>query len=337
MNITNIQSYKVLSFKGYDAIPLKALHIANHMGKIEEELQDIADKENFSLKKSQYNQSFNQDFKVILENKGKPKLIMKDNIAIMNGYQSEIDSHYGMKSELYGISDQSKGFISGGNFFLGKKPSGEKWMLIGASEQFFLPNKKQIAELYNVKEENIHFIQQQDYHLDLSVRPIGFPFVLINNPELSLRNEQKVKGRKTHKNGFMNKQDPQILAYKKAFEQLKQAGFYPIPIGGVYGLDVNFINAIVNKHPDGSISYITNSSKCDNVFVSKYQRQFEKDLKRKLDEIRKTNSNAPTIKSLYFVQGQNYGQQNEIMENLVEGPGGIHCMCLEEPDFDVWI
>lgn len=337
MKISSITNSIITSFKGYDALPIKALHIAPSWGKIKEELQDISDKEKIELKESEYNQLFNQDFKVIIERNGIPNLIMQDNLEIMGQYKPKIEAHYGMRSEFQDIFDRSKGFISGGNFFLGKKPTGEKWMLIGSSEQRQPIDKKQIEKLYDVKEENIHFIQQQDYHLDLSIRPIGYPYVLINNPELSTRNEQKIRG-ENHKNRkSLEKQTPEMWAFKIALEQLKKAGFKPIAIGGIYGSDVNFINAIVNKHEDGSISYITNSSKCNNVFISKYQRQFEKDLKRKLEELKKTDPNVPELKSIYFVQGENFGDQNEVMENLIEGAGGVHCMCLEEPNFEAWI
>ena len=95
-------------------------------------------------------------------------------------------------------------------------------------------------------------------------------------------------------------------------------------------------NAIVNKHEDGSISYITNSSKCNDRNLSKYQDIFEKELKRKLQNIRAQDPSAPTLRNIYFIQGENYGKTNEVMDNLIEGAGGVHCMCLEESNFDIW-
>lgn len=337
MKITPVKNHTVHSFKGYDAVPLKALHIAPSLGKIEQELQDIAQKEGFGLKTFIYNNTNNQDSKVILERNQAPYLIFQENLQVGKKYKPDIEAKYGMQSELQALFDISKGFVQGGNFFMGKKPTGEKWMLIGLDPVSLRIPREKIAQLYGVEKENIHFIQLQDYHLDLSIRPIGYPYVLVNSPELSLRNEQKVKGIKPKNQASLDKNDPRMLAYKKSLEQLKKAGFYPIEIGAVYGESVNFINAVVNKHSDCSISYITNSSKCSDIYVSKYQRQFEKDLKRKLDELKKIDPNAPTLRTVYFVQGENFGRQNEIMDNLLDGAGGIHCMCLEEPNFQAWV
>jgi len=221
---------------------------------------------------------------------------------------------------------------------LGKKPDGEKYLLLGSTEQT-MSIKSLVSKRFEVKPENIYYIQQQDYHLDMSLRPIGYPYVLVNNPEMALKNEFKAKGVKTKSKPTLEKDNHKMLAYKKSLEQLKDAGFIPIPIGAVYdagGASVNFMNAIVNKHNDGSISYITNSSKCDNHVISKYQKIFEKDLRLKLNELRKTHEDVPNLRDIYFIQGENYGTHNEVMENLLEGSGGVHCMSTEEPNFDVW-
>ncbi len=331
------------NFKGYDAVQLQALHIATKWGKIKDELVEVAKTEEFEIKESVYNGSFNQDFKVILENNGSTRLVMEESRGLFEPYLDKISDDYQMPVQLLDRADRLNGFITGGNFFLGKMPNGEKYILISAGEYRRNQDKKAISELYNVKEENIHFIVHQDYHLDMSIRPIGYPYVLVNDPSAVSKNKEKVKINKGVKNKSAKQpQKPkdvdkfQQYAYQKCIEDLKNAGLKPITIAGIYDLDVNFINAIINKHKDGTISYITNSSKCDNIYTSKYQKLFEKDLRRKLEELAKIDPNAPKLKNIYFIQGESYGSQNEVMNNLMEGAGGVHCMCLEEPKFDVW-
>ena len=90
------------------------------------------------------------------------------------------------------------------------------------------------------------------------------------------------------------------------------------------------MNAIVNKHEDGTISYITNSTECENEFISNIQKAFEEELREK----------APNIDKVYFVCGnKDYitYDSNYIMDDLGIRNGGIHCMTLEEPNFSTWI
>lgn len=217
----NITSTQV--FKGYDAVPLKALHISSYWGKIGDELKDVANKENFELKKSDCNETHNQDSKVIINSNGNVRLIYQQNPQIAKMFKPMVEAQYHMPVDFFDMFDFSKSFIQGGNFFLGKKPTGEKWMLIGSSELMFPMSIKSISRLYDVKEENIFLIDQQDYHLDLSIRPIGYPYVLINEPHTASKNKKAQK-----------ENNIQISAYKRALKQLKNAGFYPIPIKGVY-------------------------------------------------------------------------------------------------------
>ena len=57
----DIQPIRQINFKGYDALPLKKLHIASSWGKIEDELFDVSKREGFEVKTSLYNGSFNQN------------------------------------------------------------------------------------------------------------------------------------------------------------------------------------------------------------------------------------------------------------------------------------
>lgn len=78
----------------------------------------------------------------------------------------------------------------------------------------------------NSKKENIYFISQEDYHLDLSIRPIGNPYVLINNPQMVLENKCKIKGLKSPSRDDLEEIKPKMLQYKKAIEQLKLRKIY---------------------------------------------------------------------------------------------------------------
>ena len=69
----------------------------------------------------------------------------------------------------------------------------------------------------------------------------------------------------------------------------------------------------------------------------KYEKRiFEKDLRNKLQEVSKTEKDVPILDKVYFIQGENYGNYNEVMMNLMEGSGGVHCMAAEEPNFEKW-
>lgn len=334
MIVKNIGKYGATpAFKGYDAVPLKALHIDARRGKVEDELREIAKKEDFEIKSSIYNESYNQDLKVILQKHGAPCLIMQGNEEFDRPHLPDISKQYDMPLKHLPMFDSSTGFVSGGNFFMGKTPKGKKWMLIGAMNSNM--DKDKISKLYDVEKENIHFITQQDYHLDFSIRPIGYPYVLINHPGRARKNMEEVTGKEIEK----TKIDEMLMeSYKKTIIELRQAGFYPIPVCGVYPEGINFLNAVVNLHDDGSISYITNSSDCDDDVKIEYQKKFEKELKEKLEKLSEKMPDAPKLRDIYFVKGEVYEDigWNEMMDNIVEGSGGIHCMSLEEPNFDVW-
>ena len=119
----------------------------------------------------------------------------------------------------------------------------------------------------------------------------------------------------------------------ETIEALKAQGFIPIRIAGDYGFKtngINYINGIVNKNPDGSISYITNSTR--NTSCEILDKIFEEDLKRALE-------GKVELKNLHFVSGKkvknsNYNE-NSLMRNMRELSGGIHCMTLEEPNFEI--
>lgn len=321
-----------ISFKGYDAVPLKKVFIERFSSSpIREEMEDIARSENFRIGYLTDYLKWSQDDKSIIERDSKPHLI--GNLRIDQDFMKNLDRIYGISSSY------AKTFVTGGNSFIGKYPSGEKWLLIGEDEIRPQKTKADISKEYGIDEKNIFTIPQQYYHLDMFMRPIGFPYVLVDSPTLVKKKLDKISYSTSPYEAIQLKSNfSQFERQRNAsgyspstdtIEALKKAGFTPIEIAGVFGSGINFLNAIVNKHQDGTISYITNSTTCESPLISKIEKYFEQELREKV----------PNIKDIYFVSGKNEVadyDQNYMMNNLLSRGGGIHCMSLEEPNFEIW-
>lgn len=320
-----------ISFKGYDATPLKRVFIEKATSdQINEEMKAIAKEEGYKLRYTTDYLKWAQDDKTIIERNNKPHLI--GNIRSDKGFMRDMEQFYGIQSTY------AKTFVTGGNSFIGKYPNGEKWLIIGEDEIHENKTKADVAKEYGIKQENIHTIPQQYYHLDMFMRPIGYPYVLVDNPKLSKRAIETMNWIKypydyihirNNFNEFEESRSEHYSSAQKTIEALKKAGFKPIEIAGVFGSGINFLNAIVNKHKDGSISYITNSTKCGSPLISELEKTFEEDLRERVDNIDK----------VYFVRGsaeEPTELSNYMMRNLLKYGGGIHCMSLEEPNFETW-
>lgn len=318
-----------LNFNGYDALPLKNIYLErSYCEPFIDEMKDIAKTEGFGIKTAYDHDKWIQDDKTIIEKDGKPYLIANGDVS--NNFFSELNQQ-GIKGE------KSYDFLTGGDTFIGKFPNGEKWMLSGELIKAGC-NKKSISDAYEIKEENIFSIPKQNYHLDTFIRPINYPFVLVNDFNLVDKNIHKISQNSEKFSEFIQEYNSFKRSLNKHYcganiicKALEGIGFVPIRIAGVYGPKVNFLNAIVNKHKNGTISYITNSSKDENFeFYTKMQEMFEKDLRDKI----------PDISRVYFVEGKNSDYQghcgNYMMSTLYWQGGGIHCMSLEEPNFKAW-
>jgi len=315
------------SFKGYDAVPLKSLYIeANHSGPIEKEMEAIGKKENIEIRYYPSPNMWAQDDKTIIEKNGKPFIVADENIepTVLNSLK-----------QFYGIEgDWDYGFLTGGNTFIGKYPNGEKWLITGEEPDDNFKNY--ISECYQIKKENIHAIPKPDFHIDMGIRPIGYPDVLVNDPKIAEENLKKLndgsRGYREFKKAFdriRHFYETNYDSTDKICDELKKLGFNPIRIGGVYYSGINFMNAIVNKHDDGTMSYITNASACKTKIYTELQKIFEEELKEK----------APNIKTTHFVKGSYtvLPHTKSYMTDAIENKsGGIHCMTMEEPDFDRW-
>ena len=323
-------SFNPQNFKGYDALPLKAIHLEESTSDpINDEMKKIAQQEGFKLRYGLDYIKWTQDFKAIIEKNGQPLLIA--NTRVDKNYLDEVERRYNIPTT------QKYHIATGGNSFIGKYPNGEKWMMIGTDE-LLSKSYSYISEEYGIKKENIIPIPQNYYHLDMFMRPIGFPYVLVNNPALANQKLREMDWKKAPYDhikftkkfaNFETKRSQNYASQKSVIEALKKSGFVPIEIAGVFGPGVNFMNAIVNKHSDGTISYITNSSKCKSEIITNLEKEFEKELRSKV----------PNIDMIYFVQGdESYKTEtlNYLTDNLEHRGGGLHCMAMEEPNFKAW-
>ncbi|MBQ3642348.1 hypothetical protein II906_10570 [bacterium] len=343
MSVNNV------SFKGYDAAPLKSLYMQGLINKnhadVFGELKTVCEKEGINLL-LHTNQGFSekfdgkyqqripwaQDFKTFVNINGKTQILTAPFFD-----ESEKDEKF--LAELGYEKTFDSGFLIGGNSYIGKKPNGEKWVLLGEDETElrnfraygirYMPQF--VAGNYGVKMDNIYTISQPAYHIDEAIRPVGYPYVLVNDDQMARQNAAE-QGKKIasetdkyYDNFYSNKS--KYVKSDQTVKELKEKGFIPIRIGGVYASGVNYMNAIVNQHPDGTISYITNSAK-----GSKFEgldEVFERDLRAKV----------PNIRDVYFISGKTDNKSsgsNPIMNFLSKVHGGIHCLTLEEPDFQAW-
>lgn len=223
--------------------------------------------------------------------------------------------------------------IEGGNCFLGKKPNGENFAIIGndalksdLSEAVFDRSTKDLARALRIKLKNIHIIPQPAYHIDVAIRPLKYPYVLVNDMDsakefVETRRQRKLIDKMNFKYKKKLKQKGYLISAKETAANLKKYGFKPILIPGTLGRDLNFMNAIVHQEPDGSLIYITNHSDYGLKSGINMKEIFEKQLKEK----------CPKIKEVIYIDGEDY-----VPKCLSAEGGGIHCLTSERPDFEKW-
>jgi len=316
-----------INFKGYDACPIKNIyHSAGYCAGFLDEMIEAGESEGIDIRLLYSDNKWVQDDRVIVETGNKSYLL---------GRSDELDRIIYSGEIKFDPRRKRKTLLEGGNMFIGKYPDGQKWLLAGEDGKNI--DIEKISSEYGVKPENIHFIPQQNYHLDMFLRPVGYPYILVNDPRLVYKNIEKLKGSKEEKEKFKNEflryyvkqKSYKYASCDKTVETLEKLGFKPIRIAGDYGPYANFMNSIVNRHEDGTLSYFTNSTKCSNRLYSSIEKVFEEDLREKV----------PNTKSVYFISGKSEGEEcgrNFIMGTLAYGGGGIHCMSLEEPRFSAW-
>ncbi len=327
-----INSYKPCqNFKGYDAAVIKNIYVQDNIYNIfQDEIRNFCKKENIDTYAINHRGIWLQDYQTILNNDDKKFILASQTKSPKEAIRDFNDLGFNIK--------KSPCYIPGGNCFIGLYPNGEKWMMVG-SDDLYSRSKKAIMDRYKIKKENILKIPQPNFHLDMALRPIGYPYILVNDFELSKKYiddlyENNADYKTLRENFYNNKRITEYnysaITNNKLIETLLSYGFEPIRIAGVFDGSSNFINAIVNKHADNTISYITNSTKSKNPYYSALEEIFEKELKSKVQN----------IKDVYFIKGLDSTcksqYKNQMMYFLSHLEGGIHCMCMEEPDFEVW-
>lgn len=189
-----------------------------------------------------------------------------------------------------------------------------------------------VSEDFDVKRENMVFLPEADFHIDMVIRPLEYPYVLINDDnevdKLVEKLEKQFKYNPLERNE-LRKFKKNLQRHRAKYnpsddicKKLEANGFVPIKIAGAFGRNpVNFINAIVHKNGE-ELAYITNSTKHGSKIYQAMQEYFEKDLMEKY----------PKIKRVHYVDGGKCakGKKNNIMYYLGNGNGGIHCLCAEE-------
>lgn len=218
--------------------------------------------------------------------------------------------------------------------------------------------KQAIAKDLNVSSEKVMFIRQPDFHIDLAIRPLKYPYVLVNDASLttkfldeyikkSARGEEqqgKISRLISELNFFKGGPSSEYSSADETISQLKALGFKPIRVPGVINeidnpffkdicdLDVftkgclaNFMNAIVHEKPDGKLVYITNKSPANSYGID-FNQMFESYAKKV----------APNIDEIHFVAGPETEKENYVHRMLRFNSGGIHCMSAERPDFKRW-
>lgn len=268
--------------------------------------------------------------------------------------------------------------FEGGNMFLGKKHDGEGYAIIGDKvicemvEQilkrdpeysvlinegnkiieivkcalFVDPKYKglipklrsRIADELQIKPKNLYCAKQSSFHIDMVIRPLDYPYVLVGDPNLTIElakqkyanthhmSHLQLMSKKTEKSSGETKQNNEAKsnAVDVSVQYLKSQGLIPIRVPGLlpeHYPGLNYMNAIVHQDTDGRFIYITNKNHYKAFLDIDFEEIF-------VDYVK---SHVPSIKKVIFIDG------NELIEALLQNQqGGIHCLSLEKPDFRKW-
>lgn len=335
------------SFRGYFACPIKELHIQTccrvkqypmirelqeKCGKYFDILVQLKDRvvkpTQLKLTKDRFiedslgqnslgGDEFGQDNKLFLKN---------NKLAVFRYHKSNIDAdNLAETLNLEKININPEIEIEGGNCFFGKNDNGENFILVG-QDALSNSSKEDLALGFSIKPDNVFVIPQPEFHLDVTLRPLKYPYILVGDPDLA----KEVVDSKEHKNiidgyiRFRHKRN-QFRGFAPAKEtaaNLKKLGFKPIMVPGIVGGNtVNFMNAIVHQNNDGSFVYITNHTLFAEEGGIDMEAIFEKYLKKAV----------PDIREVIFINGDEF-----VPACLKFASGGIHCLTNERPDFKKW-
>lgn len=367
MQINSLGIKQQYNFKGWDVMPLKGLYMQGLIKPVEKrifrEMTEIARKEHLDLFINQNNKSVKKTLtKFIIPDKNLSiwaqdrkafvKSIWGDTIYI----NTDIED-VPKKSDLATIGkyeiQTGKYMPRGGNYYLGYKKNGERWAIVNSSELCRSESfkvfgdcitKEMFCELFDIHPENMFIIDEFFTDLDMVVRPIGYPYVLVNDNNEVLKNIEKLRKKFPYSKDIINKLQwhAEESRQQDHAQKLKEFGFIPINIGGCYWESINFMNAIAFENKNHKISYITNSTRNSCPELEYLERLFEKDLREKVKDIervhfvsggKKTKNRKPKFsnKSKISLLSRSSEEDNSIMDILANRLGGIHCMTAEIP------
>ncbi len=387
------------NFKGYAAAPIKNIYLQNNTQESQKnifnELKEVGKKEGFGVQIEQDGKLYQdindaepserymwaQDNKIIVDKDGKRQVLV-------SGVKPDFESELGKALDVETTDAQS--VFEGGNVYIGKKPDGENYLIVGqdvvfemaaakfldakltrASKMsdvkpfkmmFQMPGgyatmteggdkvsfevdeteileeqaKEQLSKDFNVKKENICIVPQLEFHIDMFLRPLDYPYILINDKNMADMVASEFGIKNQGEKDPLDMLDAMFLfakedKYATTIQKLKDCGFKPISVAGVFGDsgEVNYMNSFVNQAPDGSLSYIAMSSKDADKKFKELDSVFDNELKSK----------APNIKNIHHISGGKSEENkdlNNIMANIYYRQGGLHCLGCEEPDFEKW-
>ena len=379
MNIT-VNNYGI-NFNGYDVLPLRGLYMQGSAKSLKrgvyEEMSNISKKNNLTLYVNQVG-VITKNWRDYCENN-----YLNGNIWAQDTVSFILDK--GAKTILWNskvepipanrMSDLTdfypcyyKDIPRGGNYYIGFKPDKSKWMIISSKtvqDENEMPNfsiegfrslnekvtKSVICNRFDIKPENLYIVDTSIRDLDEIIRPIGYPYVLINSADECLKNIYLLKNKFKNDAAMTNLLNNMVEFVKtntyrdysdKVEEFLKNKGFIPIKIGGWYSKDINFINALAYKDKNSKISYITNSTRDSIKGLEYLEELFARDLREKVDNINDIDfisGGKAGIESMQDIKDIKTGStsainRNQMMSTLANYNGGIHCMTSEIPDFD---
>jgi hypothetical protein len=299
------------SFKGYGGTAIKGVCLDTYGAEsLADELSKIGDKEGFEV--------------IPTGKKATTGSFVQDRLMFFPG----------KKLPLTGIAE-------GGNWFITKK-DGKNCLLMGKNDRAYVG-----TILKNTDIDEVVFLPQMDWHLDLTMIPLPDNVVLIVDDNEMLKVIESGKKELPHLKeqlGLLSealkesiRKNNNAITYELE-DALESRGFTPVRVPGrIYGtqrpdpeLDcaleidtnsahlayaLNYMNAITHKRPDGSIVCMTNK---DRLNIHPEIRVLFENAFRK--------ATAPYIKDLYFLDGDGY-----IAKRLGNG-GGIHCIAAEIPE-----
>lgn len=361
-----------INFKGYDAVPLRALYMQGMTKRgeriIVQQMKKIAEQEGVELivnnpikkptddLKTIYNKMLSiwgQDRKAFVQNRFGKQLLWSTKEVVDDENIKPYFADFEINAESY--------MPRGGNYYVGYKENGEKWLLINGfslvdqnsfDEFGDEPTEEHLKDLFDVKTENIIKLYDISNDIDEIVRPVGYPYILVNDYNLSFENLEKMYQKFPQSIDIYDeikkfltskiKATSECSAFPaadKICKELEEFGFVPIRIGARYSKDINYMNAIAMKNKNNNITYITNSTKKSYPELEYLEKLFDAELRSKV----------PKIDTTYYVSGgkrtafereleQDFSRgfqfRNVIMDILANRLGGIHCMTAEVPDFD---